>query len=103
MFNLTPKNDRFYDYFDRSAALMVRVADEFLSFLDAFEKPQEFAAKIKDLEHEADVCAHETMELLHRSFITPIERSDIRRLVNALDDVADFVDDAVSRIALYEV
>ena len=43
------------------------------------------------------------MELLHRSFITPLERGDLRRLILALDEVVDYLDDAARRIALYEV
>lgn len=55
------------------------------------------------MEHEADRITHEAMELLHRSFITPVERGDLRRLILALDEVVDYLDDAARRIALYEV
>jgi hypothetical protein len=44
----------------------------------------------------------DSMELLHRSFITPLERGDLRRLILALDEVVDYLDDATRRIALYE-
>lgn len=103
MFKLTPKNDKFYDFFDRAADLTVECAEELLNFLNNFENPEEHAKKIKDIEHEADKNVHATMELLHKSFITPIERSDIRRLIRELDDIVDFMDGATSRIALYEV
>jgi uncharacterized protein Yka (UPF0111/DUF47 family) len=43
------------------------------------------------------------MSLLHRSFITPLERGDLRRLILAMDEVVDYMDDAVRRMALYEV
>ena len=69
MFKLTPKNDKFYDFFDRAADLTCECAEELLNFLNNFENPEEHAKKIKDIEHEADKNVHATMELLHKSFI----------------------------------
>jgi hypothetical protein len=103
MFNLTPSNAKFYDHFDRASDLLVRTAEQFHDLLGDFRQPRQRADEIKRLEHEADQVAHDAMELLHSSFITPIERSDIRRLVIALDDVVDLIDDATSRLALYEM
>jgi predicted phosphate transport protein (TIGR00153 family) len=82
---------------------MVRAAERFHAFLANFEHPERHADEIKRLEHEADETTHEAMELLHSSFITPIERGDIRRLIERLDDVLDFMDDAARRIVLYEI
>jgi len=61
------------------------------------------AAEIKGLEHEADEVTHDLLALLHRSFITPIERSDIRRLAESIDDVLDLLDDAVRHMVLYDL
>jgi len=103
MFNFLPKNTAFFDYFDRDAEIIVRAAERFCAFLEHYENPREHSAKLKELEHEADTVTHEAMALLHRSFITPLERGDLRRLILALDEVVDYIDDAVRRIALYEV
>ncbi len=103
MFNFLPKNTKFFDYFDRDTAVLVRTAEEFCRFLESSGDPKEYSKRLKDLEHEADQVTHEAMELLHRSFITPLERGDLRRLILALDEVVDYLDDATRRIALYEV
>ncbi len=103
MFKLIPTNTKFFDLFDRETEIIVRAGDRFASFLEKFEHPGRHADEIKRLEHEADENTHEIMALLHTSFITPLERSDIRRLTEAMDDVLDFLDDAARRIVLYEI
>ena len=103
MFKLTPSNNRFYDLFDQAAELQVSAAARFLELFENFGDLPRRAAEIKGIEHELDQVVHETMKLLHSSFITPIERGDIRRLIHALDSVADGINAASSRLALYEI
>jgi predicted phosphate transport protein (TIGR00153 family) len=103
MFKLIPTNHKFFDLFDRSTEILVRASERFSGFLETFEHPERHADEIKQLEHEADGVTHDGMELLHQSFITPLERPDIRRLIESLDDILDFLDDAARRIVLYEI
>jgi hypothetical protein len=103
MFKLTPTNNRFYDLFDRAAELQVRAASQFLDLVENFGELARRAEEIKRVEHELDEVVHDTMKLLHSSFITPIERGDIRRLIQGLDSVADGINAASSRLALYEI
>ena len=103
MFKLTPTNTKFFDSFDRASDFLVRAATHFLDSIQANREPHLLAEEITTLEDQCDGVAHETLSLLHTSFITPIERSDIRRLIITLDDVLDCLDDAARRIALYEV
>jgi predicted phosphate transport protein (TIGR00153 family) len=103
MFNFLPRNTKFFAYFDRDADILVRTAEEFRQTLECFQNPKDHSLKLKELEHEADDITHEAMSLLHRSFITPLERGDLRRLILAMDEVVDYMDDAVRRMALYEV
>jgi len=103
MFNFLPRNTKFFDYFDRDTDILVRAAEEFSMFLESSGDPMEHSKRLKDLEHEADRVTHEAMALLHRSFITPLERGDLRRLILALDEIVDYLDDAARRIAIYEV
>ena len=103
MFNFLPHNTKFFDYFDRDTEVLVRTAECFREFLESHGDPEEYSRRLKELEHEADRVTHEAMELLHRTFITPLERGDLRRLILALDEIVDYLDDATRRIAIYEV
>jgi hypothetical protein len=66
-------------------------------------KVEEQANRIRDLEHRADSLCQQTMELLHRSFITPIERADIHAISSRLDDVIDHIEAVSQRLWLYEI
>jgi uncharacterized protein len=103
MFHFLPQNNQFFDYFDRDTELLVQATESFCCFLESLGDPRSHSKKLKDLEHEADRVTHEAMALLHRSFITPLERGDLRRLILALDEIIDYLDDAARRIALYEI
>lgn len=103
MFNFLPRNTKFFDYFDRDTEVLVRAAECFCQFLESNGDSKEYSKRLKELEHEADRVTHEAMALLHRSFITPLERGDLRRLILALDEIVDYLDDAARRIAIYDI
>jgi uncharacterized protein len=103
MLKLRPTNNKFYEYFDRATAVAVQATEHFRKSLEDFRDGHQLAEDIKGFEHQGDEITHETMELLHKSFITPLERGDIRELIMAIDDVIDALDDASRRIALYEL
>lgn len=66
------------------------------------EAVSRLASKVKSLEHEADDTVHRAMDHLHKTFVTPFDRSDIHRLLMRLDNIVDLVDAACSRINLYK-
>lgn len=103
MVRLLPSAPKFFEYFDRDTDLLIQAAEVFCRFLDTSSDAQRHSDRLKELEHEADKVTHEAMALLHRSFITPLERGDLRRLILALDNIVDYLDDAARRIAIYEV
>lgn len=103
MFSLLPTNYKFFDQFDKAMAIVVRASEKFLDNLEQDWQNKSCADAIKLLEHEADEIAHGTMEMLHKSFITPLERSDIRRLTFAIDNIIDLINDASRWLTLYEL
>jgi uncharacterized protein len=58
--------------------------------------------EIQDLEHVGDEITHLLFTELSNNFITPFDREDIHMLASALDDIADFINGAASRISLYK-
>ena len=49
-------------------------------------------------EHEGDRLTHEVINLLNRTFVTPLDRDDMYRLATAIDDVCDHIDEAADNI-----
>ena len=100
---LLPRETSFFDFFDSHAALTAEGAREFLSLVSTGANMVAKAKRVKEIEHETDVITHRCVEALHRTFITPIERDDIHRLITRMDDVMDFVEAAAERLVLYEI
>ncbi len=100
---LIPKEGRFFEHFDQSADLIVKAATEFREMLKDLSHIESRARNIKRIEHDADEVTHATIELLHKVFITPIDREDIFALVSKMDDIVDFIEAASERMFLYGI
>lgn len=100
---LLPKKNEFFALFSRHATLCVNGAGKLREMLDDLGKAEEHAAGIHVIEHEADGVCQQAMELLHASFITPIDRGDIHRIASRLDDILDHIEATAQNLWLYDV
>jgi uncharacterized protein len=98
-----PRNDNFFDFFEKHAATIVAAAKNLLAFaLENQDKVQAFH-NIKFNEQEGDKITHHCIEALHKTFITPIDRTDIHRLISTMDDVLDEIEDVAKFMILYKL
>ena len=100
---ILPKHYEFFDFFDEHITLTLTVCDELLAATSEDADLIEKANTIKELEHRLDDITHRCTDALHRTFITPIERTDIHTLIKRLDDIADNINNAISRVVLYKI
>lgn len=100
---LIPKEFGFFDVFDEHAATCVEGSQIMVDMLDHFGDAPAKARRLKDVEHKADEITHHTVEMLHKTFITPFDRDQIHQLISDMDDVMDLVDGAARRMMLYGV
>jgi predicted phosphate transport protein (TIGR00153 family) len=100
---LLPKEGRFFDLFNALAAQVVRAAHELGLLLGDYESREEHARAIDEAEHAADRITAEAIRLLHKTFITPLDRDHIHQLVNAMDDICDLVQDTTETLTLYDL
>ena len=98
-----PRETSFFDFFEQHAALTIEGAKEFLALVTTGANIAAKCRRISDIEHETDTITHRCVEALHKTFITPIDRDSIHRLITRMDDVMDFVEAAAERIELYEL
>ncbi len=98
-----PREGKFFDLFGESADLSVEAAEKLLQMLSDFPHIESRARGIKDIEHKADEVTHQAIELLHKTFITPLDREDIHKLITEMDNIVDFLDAASQRIFLYGI
>jgi uncharacterized protein Yka (UPF0111/DUF47 family) len=100
---LLPRKTGFFEMFSRHAALAVEGARLLQALLGDLAKAEEYAARIHAVEHQADALCQQTMEMLHGSFITPIDRGDIHRISSRIDDVLDNIEATSQCLWLYEI
>lgn len=101
--NIFPKQRDFFGFFQRSADNIVAGAAT-LKQMIASEKDRHSLLKIlDDQEHVGDGITREVIELLHKTFLTPIDREDIHRLCNKLDDIMDSIHTTGNRLTLYKI
>jgi len=98
-----PRQTSFFDQFDTQGAKTVEGCKAFLAMVEAPADVRAQVKAIKDIEHQCDEITHGVVADLHKTFITPIDRNDIYRLITKMDDIMDLVDAAAERLALYEI
>jgi uncharacterized protein len=102
-FQILPAETKFFDWFDKSANNVLEGARLLHQLLTDYTNVDSRVAQITEVEHHGDFIVHETMELLSRTFITPLEGDEIRALISGLDDVVDAIEAAADALLLYKV
>jgi len=100
---LFPKQENFFDYFEELADKIEEGGRLFLEMTETHDYSESKVAKLKEIEHEADIITHRTYEKMHTTFLTPIDREDIYALVNKMDSIMDVIEATAVRIHLYKV
>lgn len=98
-----PKDEGFFDLFDRAAANAVEGARLLKALTEDYTDVAEKAKQIHNVEHAGDHLTREAIVLLDRTFIAPFDREEIHELVCRIDDVLDAFDGAVHKLVLYRV
>ena len=100
---LFPKDINFYDLFERGVGKVHEGAQALGDLVKDFTNVPLKAKRIKDIEHEADLITHETIEKLNKTFVTPLDREDIHGLICSLDNILDHVEAAADKFSLYRI
>jgi uncharacterized protein len=58
---------------------------------------------VQTAEKAADKLTHEAIDLLHKTFITPLDRDEIHKLITTMDDILDLMEDVATAVSLYDV
>jgi uncharacterized protein len=100
---LVPQTREFYTLFDRAAQNLVTTSQLLLDLLENYPDRGDLVGQIKDREHEGDSVTHDIVQLVNKTFVTPIDGEDIYDLATSLDDVCDFMDEVADELNLYGV
>jgi predicted phosphate transport protein (TIGR00153 family) len=103
---LMPREARFFALFNRHAELIAEgghaIAELVRDYADE-DKRRRLVERIGEIERSADKVTHETVSLLHTTFITPFDRDIIHRLISTMDDILDLIQDAAESAQLFDI
>ncbi|MDB5999005.1 MAG: Phosphate transport regulator [Rhizobacter sp.] len=103
---LLPREGNFFELFNQHGDYIVEGARAFMLMArhyDDIPVREKYAAEVGTAERQADRITAEVNRLLHKTFITPIDRDQIHQLINAMDDIVDLLQDASETMSLYDV
>ncbi|MES2069544.1 MAG: DUF47 domain-containing protein [Pseudomonadota bacterium] len=100
---LMPTEGKFFELFNQHAELCVKGAKEMVALMTNFDDLENRVHAIEGIEKQADKVTYNTIELLHKTFITPLDRDDIHKLITRMDDILDLLEDAGQTISLYDI
>jgi uncharacterized protein len=103
---LLPREGNFFEMFNQHAERIVEAARAFSKLVENYadtDLREKYNAEVDHAERAADRVTHDVNKLIHKTFITPIDREQIHSLINTMDDVADLIQDSAETMALYDV
>ncbi len=103
---LMPREGNFFEMFNQHAERIVEAAQAFSKLVANYGDAglrEQYNQEVDNAERAADRVTHDVNKLIHKTFITPIDREQIHTLINTMDDVADLIQDSAETMALYDV
>lgn len=102
-----PREAEFFDLFNAHVEEVVKGSHSLVALMDALiEAPEEaikHAEAIDVFENKADKITHDTVSLIHTTFVTPFDRDEIHSLIGGLDDILDLIQDVAECLNLYDI
>src|ERR1700674_5001946 len=100
---LMPKEERFFELFARHAQVTLAGAEALRGLLNGGDDVLRHCKEISARENEADEITREVLTALRRTFITPLDRGDIKDLITSMDDAIDQMNQTAKVITLFEL
>lgn len=100
---LKPKEKEILEMLETQSANLLRASELLVDLINNYENVGGKENKIKDLEHNGDLIAHNIFNTLDKTFITPLDREDISRLAASIDNILDAADGSADRFVLFKI
>lgn len=98
-----PRDEQFFDHFRDSAANAAEVTAVLAEVVAGGPDRERNVRRLRELEHHGDEITHRIFSALNSTFVTPLDREDIRSLAAKLDDLVDDAEEAAKRLMLYRL
>jgi predicted phosphate transport protein (TIGR00153 family) len=101
-FKFLPKGFNFLELFEKQVDCAVEASRYFSMLVSKGTVDNAYIKKLQELEHQGDEAAHEIIDHLNKTFITPFDREDIHELTKELDNITDMIYNIARRLVIYK-
>jgi uncharacterized protein len=100
---LLPREEHFFDLLEKGSASVLRSGELLVSCCESktAASREEAVARMADEEHTSDRVIQEVYEALNKTFVTPLDRSDIYALATDLENVVDRCYGTINQIVVH--
>jgi predicted phosphate transport protein (TIGR00153 family) len=98
-----PRDEQFFTHFRDAADNAAEAARLLAEIVDNGSETERKVRRLRDLEHHGDEISHRIFSALNSTFVTPLDRDDIRDLTTSLDNFVDDVEESGKRLWLYRL
>ncbi len=100
-----PRGDRFQLLLARDTEHLVRATRVFAEIAASanLEERRVKVVALKALEHDGDQLTRQIFDALNTTFLTPLDREDIRWIATDLDDILDYLEGVAQYLILFEL
>ena len=98
-----PSEGNFFELFNQHAEQIHIGITELRDLITQFDNLEVRTRAVVAAEKKGDKVTHDAMDMLHKTFITPLDREDIHRLISTMDDMLDLAEDVAETISLYDI
>lgn len=100
---LLPREEHFFDLLEKGSACVARSGEllEECCTAQSSADREGAVARMTDEEHASDKVIREVYDALNKTFVTPIDRSDIYALATDLENVVDRIHGTITQIVVH--
>ncbi|UDG81937.1 DUF47 domain-containing protein [Candidatus Vallotia cooleyia] len=98
-----PKEGKFFEIFNAHAQCIVDTSLELERLIEDLPHAEVHRQNVQANEKRADKLTHECIDLLHKTFITPLDRDEVHKLITTMDDILDLMENVATAVSLYDV
>jgi predicted phosphate transport protein (TIGR00153 family) len=101
--SLLPRDRTFFDLFIEEGQNALRTAKLLDELMHSWPDDSGLSRDILKAEQEGDRIAHDIIQRLNKTFVTPIDREDIYGMATQLDDIVDYIEETADFMVLYKI
>lgn len=97
------RNSNFYDMFVETSRKTVEAAKKLYDLMTDYTDVEAKISGIEEMEHQCDHQIHSILQVLNKTFITPIDREDLYLIAKELDNITDAIEATAHRFRMFNV